>query len=402
MSGRDADIAILGGGLAGGLTALALAIRRPDLRLLLVESGETFGGNHVWSFFQGDIAGSHRWLIDPLVVSKWPRHEVRFPRFSRNLSIPYRSVTSERLDAVLREQLPAEALLTGAQVVNATRTGFTLADGREFAAGAVIDARGTQVYPHLAGGWQKFVGQTLRFAKPHGLGQPIIMDARISQRDGFRFVYCLPFSPDTLLVEDTYYSTDPEIDRDKIVANIAEYCQMATWDIAEVLREEQGVLPVVAAGDFTAFRAVGSRSLPTIGARAGLFHPLTGYSLPKAVETALMIVALPEMSAATLARACEAHAQAHWRDTRYYRHLAKMLFGAARPRRRYKVFERFYRLDAELISRFYAGTMFLGDKLRVLMGKPPVPISRALVSLFGGGLPLARLDRLAGDGGEAE
>ena len=37
MATREADIAIIGGGLAGGLIALALAERRPELDVLLVE-----------------------------------------------------------------------------------------------------------------------------------------------------------------------------------------------------------------------------------------------------------------------------------------------------------------------------------------------------------------------------
>ena len=52
------DIQILGGGLAGGLIARALVARRPDLSVTLIERGETLGGNHVWSFFDGDIAGA--------------------------------------------------------------------------------------------------------------------------------------------------------------------------------------------------------------------------------------------------------------------------------------------------------------------------------------------------------
>ena len=43
--------------------------------------------------------------------------------------------------------------------------------------------------------------------------------------------------------------------------------------------------------------------------------------------------------------------------------------------------ERFYRLPTPLIERFYAGEATLGDKLRILSGKPPVPIGRALSCL---------------------
>ena len=44
------DLAILGGGLAGGLVALALTKRRPEVRLAVVEQAG-LGGNHVWSHF---------------------------------------------------------------------------------------------------------------------------------------------------------------------------------------------------------------------------------------------------------------------------------------------------------------------------------------------------------------
>ncbi|MEJ0065044.1 MAG: lycopene cyclase family protein [Caulobacteraceae bacterium] len=67
-----------------------------------------------------------------------------------------------------------------------------------------------------------------------------------------------------------------------------------------------------------------------------------------------------------------------WKGRAFYRLLNRMLFRAAQPDQRYKVLERFYRLPAPLIERFYAGDATLGDKLRILSGKPPVPIGRAL------------------------
>ena len=62
--------------------------------------------------------------------------------------------------------------------------------------------------------------------------------------------------------------------------------------------------------------------------------------------------------------------------------LNKMLFIAADPDQRYKVLQRFYGLDASLISRFYAGQSTFADKVRVLSGKPPVPIGRALSAIL--------------------
>src|SRR6478609_9531929 len=45
MSRHDCDVAIVGGGLAGGLIALALAEARPEVSVRLIEAGAAPGGN---------------------------------------------------------------------------------------------------------------------------------------------------------------------------------------------------------------------------------------------------------------------------------------------------------------------------------------------------------------------
>ncbi len=385
------DVAILGGGLAGGLIALALAKARPELSLILVESGETFGGNHVWSFFASDVDAAGSALTDPLVVYRWDGYDVHFPRHSRTLATPYRSITSERLDARLREVLPASALLTGVRVAAAGPDGFTLADGRTFAAKGVIDARGAASLPHMAGGWQKFLGQVLRLAEPHRLTRPVVMDARVDQAEGYRFVYCLPFSATEVFVEDTYYADTPRLDREDLRARIASYASEQGWKVLETSREETGVLPVVAEGDFEAFWPTDD-PLARAGTRAALFHPLTSYSLPHAVRTAQAIAVMPDLSGSALAAAIRDIARANWQSGGYYRMLARMLFGAAAPDRRWPILERFYRLPAPLIERFYAGRSSRADGLRILSGKPPVPLGAAMAALTGRGRPLATLE----------
>jgi len=392
MDGRETDIAILGGGLSGGLIALALAARRPDLSLLVVEAGERLGGNHVWSFFDGDIADVDRPLVEPLIAARWPGYRVHFPDHSRHLPTPYNSITSERLDDALRHALPDRAVMTGAVVARADSNSVTLEDGRTIEAGAVIDARGAPSMPHMQGGWQKFVGQLLRLEQPHGLTEPVVMDARVEQVDGYRFVYCLPFSDREVFVEDTYYADSHELDLTALRGRIAGYAKAQGWQVSQVLREETGVLPVIAAGDFEAFWQAGGAALAKAGTRAALVHPLTSYSLPDAVRFAQYIASLDNLSAAALAKASYAWAQEHWRQGRFYRMLTKMLFAAARPSHRYRVLERFYRLPAGLIERFYGGQTTPADALRILAGKPPVPMGSALGSLIGMGRPLASLE----------
>jgi lycopene beta-cyclase len=390
MHRRDIDIAILGGGLAGGLIALALAKLRPELRLLLIEQDESFGGNHIWSSFASDVAPHDEWLVEPLIAARWNGYDVHFPGHSRVLTTPYRSITSERLDAALRAALRADALLAGVEVIEVGQD-FVRLPEHTVRAGGVIDARGAAGLPHMAGGWQKFLGQVLRLEGPHDLARPIVMDARVAQLGGYRFVYCLPFSQTEVFVEDTYYADWPELDAPALRRRIADYAASRGWAVAGISREETGVLPVIACGGFAAFWPGPGGGPARAGARAALVHPLTSYSLPDAVRFAVHIAASRDLSGAALAAASYDWARAHWRRGSFYRMLSRMLFGAAEPQRRYRMLERFYRLPEPLIERFYAGRSTPADRLRILAGRPPVPVAAAIASLAGGGRPMAAL-----------
>lgn len=158
-----------------------------------------------------------------------------------------------------------------------------------------------------------------------------------------------------------------------------------------VLHEEQGCLPVVAGGDFEAYWAGLPRGVAHIGARAGLFHPLTSYSLPMAVKTAIAIAHAPDLSGHAPEAAMRRHACKHWRAMGFYRLLAKMLFGAGAPNQRYRMMAHFYTRTEPLIARFYAGQMQVTDRLRLFAGRPPVSITKALAAMLGGGYPLSDL-----------
>lgn len=370
------DLAILGGGLAGGLIALALAERRPELRVVVVEQA-TLGGNHVWSHFSSDVDTDDAWLVDPLITYAWTSYDVAFPTFARELHAAYRSITSERLADVLQARLASEAFVTG-RVVEATPTEVRLEDGRVIHTGAVIDARGPGDVSRLDLGYQKFVGQELHLDSPHGVDRPTVMDATVEQLDGYRFVYLLPLGPDRIFVEDTYYSDTPDLDRSALRARIAAYAEGRGWVVRDTSRDEHGVLPVVIAGDFAAYWASTGDELAKAGMRAGLFHPTTGYSLPDAIRLAVLIAGTADLSHASLLRLTREHATRTWNARGFYRLLDTMMFRAAEPEERYRVLQRFYRLGPELVQRFYAGESTKTDQLRILSGRPPVPIGRAI------------------------
>ena len=107
MNGRSTDIAIAGGGLAGGLIALALARARPDLRVTLAEGGETLGGNHRWSWFATDLDRDGAGLLDQFRLSRWDGYAVRFPAYARDLATPYRSMPPASIWRAANGSMPA-------------------------------------------------------------------------------------------------------------------------------------------------------------------------------------------------------------------------------------------------------------------------------------------------------
>ncbi|KKC26041.1 lycopene beta-cyclase CrtY [Sphingomonas sp. SRS2] len=371
---------IAGGGLAGGLAALALARTRPEIPLLVVEAGSSFGGNHLWSFFDDDIDAGSRDLVEDLVVHRWPNHEVRFPSRRKSLDTGYNSVTSDRLDRLLKTVLPASAYRLNAGIADIGPHGITLNTGERINADGVIDARGFESVDGLDLGWQKFLGREYRFSVPHGLAAPIIMDATVDQSEGYRFVYCLPFSPTEMLVEDTYYSEDSRLDDLILGDRIEDYIAQKGWAGAQMIREERGVLPIAMGGSVASLWQ--NATVARLGLRGGFFHPTTGYSLPDALANARLLAAQPDMSSAALLSLFRTMAERRWRERSFYRLLNRMLLRAAEPAKRYLVLEHFYRLDADLVGRFYAARSTLSDKARILSGRPPVPLLRAAASVF--------------------
>ncbi len=383
----DFDLILAGGGLANGLIALRLAALRPEVRVAIVEGGAGVGGNHTWSSFEADISPAQVAWTAPLVAHRWDRYSIRFPDHGRTIRAGYRSSTSERLATAIAAT--PVTVLTDTPVVALTPTSVTLADQRVLTARAVIDGRGQAPQringagPPLDLRAQKFVGLEVELTADHGLDGPVIMDATVPQVDGYRFVYTLPFGPRTVLVEDTYYSDGRELAADVLRARVMDYIAAQGWQVARVVREETGVLPIALDGDIRAFWDAAPAGLPLTGLRAALFNPITGYSFPDAVRTADLVAGLPSLDAASLYAALRHHSVSTWGDRGFYRFLTRMLFIAAAPSERYRVLQRFYRLDDDLVRRFYAGRSTGFDKLRTLVGRPPVPVGRAMGVLFG-------------------
>jgi lycopene beta-cyclase len=389
----DFDYVLVGGGLQAGLIALALRAAQPQARVAIVEREAHLGGEHLWSFHAGDVSPAARAFVEPLVVRRWPRWRATFPGLDRTFERPYASVTSARLHEVVSRSIASHddsALVLGAEAKRVTAHEVELADGRVLSAGLVIDARGPE-RAALEGrvAYQKFVGLELELARPlegDAAETATVFDATVAQTDGFRFFYMLPFAPDRVLVEETFYADGASLDRAALRSSILAYAEARGLHVRAVVREERGVLPlpVERLSSRLGPDASAEGDSPLVaGYAGGFFHPTTGYSLPVAARVAAIVGAQrPEHAAQALA---PERARVE-RQARFCTLLNRLLFRAIAPESRRNVLERFHTLPEETVLRFYALDSTPTDRARILCGRPPrgMSLRRALATLASG------------------
>ncbi len=379
MSKTQPDLIIVGAGLSGLLTAWRCLEVNPELSVTVIDASGRIAGDHTWSFNLTDVPDYLRDWIKPFIAYQWDRYDVRFPKRRRTLEIPYCTGNSDTLRACVQPFIDSGRLKTVLNVrvtsleQNTETASVTLESGEILMAKCVLDARGFKPNDNVFLGYQKFVGRTVRTKEPHGLKHPIIMDATVEQLGGYRFVYCLPFTDHEVLVEDTYYTDGDTLSENAVTTRIEDYIAAQGWEVAQIVRQEKGVLPITLAVDSSA----SAERILKLGIAGGHYHAVTGYSFPQAVKVADRIAQTVDAPALALS----AQHYRHIHDERFFRLLNRMLFRAAQPEERYKVLQRFYGLSRGLIERFYAGTLTHRDKARILSGKPPVPISKALYNL---------------------
>lgn len=381
MSARAWDYILVGGGLQNGLIALSVLERDPDAKVLLLERDEALGGNHTWSFHLGSIPDevSRQSWFPALVEHYWPSYRVRFEGLERVVHHAYATCSSARFAEVLTERFgraPNARLATGCEVtdvgaheVRCVRDGEVSVETGHL----VVDARGPRDGMVGRAGFQKFVGLEVEL-EPNGdaggtgpldLGVCDLMDTTVPQDGGFRFFYVLPFSPTRALIEDTRFTNGPELDEAAMTREVFAYIQRRGWRVREVVRSERGVLPMP-------WRPAGPvpRVAPLVaGYRGGWFHPATGYSVPVAVRLAAFVANRGPHG--LFDRDFDALASEHEQQSRFAYLLNELLFEAADPDSRWKVFRHFYALPDELVLRFYGLTLSASDKRKMFLRKPP-------------------------------
>ena len=377
---------ILGAGLSGLLTAWRCLELNPKLKITLIDANSEIAGDHTWSFNLNDIDTELQKWVRPFIAHQWEAYDVKFPTRQRTLNITYCTGNSETLKSCVRPLIDSGRLTLklNSRVQDINEDTVFLEGGEEIQSALILDARGFEPNPERYLGYQKFVGHVIRTEQPHGVERPIIMDATVRQLGGYRFVYCLPYSDTELLVEDTYYTDGADMKSQEVDARIRDYIEsQLNITSYEVARRETGILPITIAIKPDVYAPM------SIGIRGGYYHAVTGYSFPDAAKVAdklaHQILSLvnggQKITNRNLQLAMQNMQREHYSAERFFRLLNRMLFRAAKPQERYMVLQRFYGLGEGLIERFYAGDLTWRDKVRILIGKPPVPVFKALQNL---------------------
>ena len=280
MASRDYDVAILGGGLAGLSLAVRLAAS-PHIRTLVVEPRRAYRRDRTWSYWR-----VHDHPFAAAVATRWERWDVRRPgpdggvrsaiRTSR--TYPYETIPADalyRLALKLIAAAPHVELRLGAAAgrvdEDADGVAIELPDGTVRAA-FVFDSRPPSGGADYA---QRFLGQEIVADRPvFDPDRVMLMDFTVPQEPGsVHFLYVLPSSPVTALVEDTWFapmSASLPDSRETIRAYLGSRYGLGDYDVAF---EEEAAIPMDAG--LTAPRRSG-RVIP-IGTPGGAIKPSSGY-----------------------------------------------------------------------------------------------------------------------------
>ena len=361
--GRRQGVLIAGGGLAGCLAALALATRRPDVPLLIVEERERFGGDRFRFLFKSELEGEARALVAPLVEQAWPGFYIAFPGLARNLKSELGGFAPETLHRAVTAALRPDQYRLGVKVIAVREDALVLDGGETIKAEGAIDARGAANLSMLDLLYETSVERVVKLKAPHRLDRPVLLDATLDQGAGFSFVRTFPVDGQRLRIAKALVSERAQPD-EAAEARLDHYLTLRGWKVAKVEERRAGSRPLPLGGDFAAFWRLGGARVAKLGLRGGFLQPATGRSVADAARTALLLAGQRDFTGAALHDLFEEEAKQLWRKREFQRAVVAAL-AAAKPDERRALMERFYTLEPGLIADFQADRLGMIDRMRL-------------------------------------
>lgn len=278
---------ILGAGLAGLTLADALLRRGVRSPIVIADARERFDNDRTWCFW--DVYDhpyrhliEHRW-------SHWAFAAEGVSYRQSSSTTPYCYLPADRFYEDVLSRIRAASnctLLLGTTIGAATERGGRVVvetSAGELSADYAFDALATggptwpRVAPPLGPGVlaQRFLGWFIEVAEPvFDTSCATLMDFDVTPNGDLHFVYVLPFSPTSALVEDTTIGSQ-EIPAATRADDLRDYLQrrygLSDW---RVEREEASAIPMIGVKRSHA----GSSRLIPVGTAAGTVRPSSGYA----------------------------------------------------------------------------------------------------------------------------
>jgi len=365
----ESDILILGGGCAGLSLALRLAAGGENCpSTMILESRSHYSNDRTWCFWDDGSAHlrelvQHRW---PMVTLAHDEHRVSVDCHT----MPYAMISAEKFYAHATAALAETARFTLAMdepVISEPREegGLWRVETRcgSHWAKRLIDTRPQRVPERDAAVlWQSFSGQEIECdADCFDPGVARLMDFSPSKNERITFLYLLPFSPRSALVEVTVLAPDP-LGPEDLAEELAAFIRQQVGGLShKVLRSEHGVLPMGQA----AFDRAADISHVRVGVAAGGARAASGFAFQRIQRWATACAAALMAGQAPLS-----HPSDPWitraMDALFLRVLR------AHPEKAPELFLALFALkDPRRIIRFMSDHAVMADYAAIVLALPP-------------------------------
>jgi len=383
------DLVIIGGGCAG----LSLAYQLSQLgdncpRTLIIEERVNYTNDRTWCFWD---------LEDPihkdLAPYAWKKFTIKNHHVAHEYSCqetPYLMLPSDvfykNVLSVINSNNKIQ-FLAGEKIVDQVIKKDTWQiPASSFMATAtnVVDTRPIKTMTKKDSlMWQSFVGYEVELDSPlFNEDQLVLMDFDSSFKEGLAFIYCLPTSKTTALIEYTVFSEElfvAEQLNTKLLEKIGEYTQNTIY---KILRKEAAILPM---GN----QEIEQKEDPTYlfaGLFAGAARPSSGYAFQR-IQTWAKECALELKDNHQLKKFKKDSFIQKWMDLLFITVIKK------NPTIGAKVFEELFKnCEAKTVAKFMSDRSSLLDKLKIVTSLPALPFLLAIPELI---RSKRRLDRVS-------
>ncbi|MEO9075928.1 MAG: lycopene cyclase family protein [Gelidibacter sp.] len=290
------DYIIIGNGLAGLQLALELS-KDPffkDYNVALIDPSVKIDNDKTWSFWEQG-AGK----FDTIVEKTW--HTAKFKSSNISLNLPleeyqYKSIRSIDFYRWAKNQLEANSnfkfISDTIQTIEETDGLNVIGENGVYSGKHIFDSRIPKEFYKQQSKYtlihQHFKGWIIETGLPCFKTDAFtMMDYRFQYKDSTSFIYVLPFSETTALIEYTFFTpftVDTEIYDDAIESYIKNQLKIDNYQILET---EIGNIPMT---DFP-FWNFHSHNVTKIGTGAGWVKGSTGYSFKHTEKNVSKLIA---------------------------------------------------------------------------------------------------------------